>query len=174
MDIDWQIDVKKSIARPPAKIRQRLKQLAVAIRMQAREVFAHRGTYGSRQGQKSYIRTWIPVTSQGLISYKIDRTHPMIKQLLELYSENKQLLNAVFKLLEETVPVQQIWLDTAEKNDMHCKPFAQSTQSEVEEMIKSTYQALIRTDKMTHESAIQRLLQMEAFLEYKSKIMSLA
>lgn len=173
LDIDWQIDVKKLIARPPSTIRNRLKELAVAIRMQAREVFAHRGAYGARQGQQLITRVWIPVSTQGLISYRIDRSSPMIKQLLESCTENKQLINAVLRLLEETVPVQQIWLDTAEKSEMHSKPFSLAPQTEVEEMIKLTYKALTRTDKMTHEAAIQRLLQMEAFLDFKPQIMAL-
>jgi hypothetical protein len=44
-DMEWQIDVKKSTARPPLAIRNRLKDIADTVRKQAREVFAHRGSY---------------------------------------------------------------------------------------------------------------------------------
>src|SRR5262249_14738085 len=47
-DLEWQIDIKKSTARPPVWLRDRLKSLAERVRAQAREVFAHRGSYGVR------------------------------------------------------------------------------------------------------------------------------
>ena len=43
VDRDWKIDIRKSIARPPAAIRARLGRLAEDTRRRARDVFAHRG-----------------------------------------------------------------------------------------------------------------------------------
>src|SRR5581483_2656578 len=47
-DAEWHLDVKKSTARPPALVRDRLTDLAEHVRATARSVFAHRGKYGRR------------------------------------------------------------------------------------------------------------------------------
>ena len=43
LDLDWQIDVKKSRARPPAAIVDDLKRIARQTRIRAQEVYRHRG-----------------------------------------------------------------------------------------------------------------------------------
>ena len=48
MDGEWDIDVKKSRARPPGAIRDRLKVLAEKTRSRAVEVYRHRGRYAAR------------------------------------------------------------------------------------------------------------------------------
>lgn len=45
-DFEWSLDVKKSTARPPSMVRERLGDLAEVIRKRAREVFFHRGVFG--------------------------------------------------------------------------------------------------------------------------------
>jgi hypothetical protein len=51
MDSDWDIDVKKSRARPPGVIRDRLKVVADITRSRAVEVYRHRGRYGARNAK---------------------------------------------------------------------------------------------------------------------------
>ncbi len=43
-DLDWQIDVKKSTARPPSAVLSDLRRIAAATRREAEEVYRHRGT----------------------------------------------------------------------------------------------------------------------------------
>jgi hypothetical protein len=42
LDAEWQIDIKKSVARPPLVLREQLKAYADTVRSQAVEVYRHR------------------------------------------------------------------------------------------------------------------------------------
>ena len=48
MDMAWHLDVKKSDARPPSEVRERLKDLAMVVRGKAKHVFSHRGAVDPR------------------------------------------------------------------------------------------------------------------------------
>src|SRR5207302_1619094 len=114
-DGEWQLDVKKSKAQPPALIRGRLTDLAAKIRTQARSVFAHRGEYGPRAPAPQELeRPWKSVLRGGKRCYCINREHPMVKVILQRCKKMASELEALLRILEETVPVEQIWLDTAE------------------------------------------------------------
>ena len=170
LDMDWQIDVKKSTAKPPVAIRNRLRDLADKVRKQAREVYAHRGSYGSRPQKQPLKRAWYPVYKQGLHSYKIDRSHPLVKQALDLDRQYRPIIEALLATLEETVPVQQIWLDAAERPEGSSRPFEGVDKDKVVEVIRVTYRALRIKEGLTVEAAKQYLLGMDAFLDYQDII----
>ena len=124
MDHLWQLDVKKSSAQPPALLRERLQGLAQTVRQEAREVYAHRGTYGPRARRHELQRPWKVVRSQGTVRYRIDRTHPTVEALLaSIPEESRKQLEAALRIIEETVPVERIWLDTADQQNATNRPF---------------------------------------------------
>lgn len=168
LDMDWQIDVKKSTAKPPVAIKIRLRDLADKVRKQAREVFAHRGSYGPRPQKQPLKRAWYPVYKQGLHSYKIDRSHPLVKQAKSLDPKYASVIEALLTTLEETVPIQQIWLDTAERPEGPSRPFEAVEKERVAEVIRITYRALRAKEGFTVEAARQYLLGMDAFLDYEN------
>ena len=57
-DQDWRIDIRKAIARPPDKIRDKLQLLADDARGKARDVFVHRGEHGIRPRQAEVEKIW--------------------------------------------------------------------------------------------------------------------
>ena len=171
MDGLWQIDVKKSTANPPPIIRIRLKELAEKVRSQAREVYAHRGSY--RKGNKSpVVRAWKPVTQNGRIHYKIDRQHPLVKNILTSPNPSSNDVKALLRIIEETVPIQQIWLDAAEKPETHSQPFEGSSEGEIRALIKTTYESLLNQE-MTPYTARNYLSNMDGFKNYKAIIETL-
>jgi len=115
-DADWHLDVKKSTARPPALIRARLTDLAQNVRERARSVFVHRGRYGKRVVPKEEIvRPWQIVSSATKSRYVINRSHPLVAAAISAASDF-EVLDRLFRLLEHTIPIQQIWLDAAEES----------------------------------------------------------
>src|SRR5262249_3603925 len=123
-DADWDLDVKKSRARPPAIIRSRLTDLAAKIRMQARTIFAHRGEYGPRSPVPAKLeRPWRSVQRSGKRSYAINREHPLVKGMIASCVREAPQLDTLLRLIEETVPVEQIWLDTAEQTTDRAAPY---------------------------------------------------
>jgi hypothetical protein len=172
MDQEWQLDVKKSIAVPPPAIRSRLLELAKEVRQKARSVFAHRGKYGSRHPRADIVRPWIPKTRNGRPVYLIDRTNPLVQEAIRIVGESREVIDNLLEVIEETVPIQQIWLDTSEKPDSHMMPFEHKSKKEVRFIVYCAYGALL-TKGLTSEEAKDDLSRREEFSEYQDLIKSL-
>ena len=166
LDMDWQIDVKKSTAQPPNEIKERLRDLAITVRKQAREVFAYRGTYGPRPQKKPLERIWHSAYSNGFYSYKIERGHALVKQVLGAEGNLKSLIESLLVTLEETVPVQQIWLDAAERSEESTRPFQNVEKQKLYRAIEFTYKALREKEGYNVETSRQHLINMDAFIDY--------
>ena len=164
MDHLWQLDVKKSAARVPLPARERLKGLAQTVRRDAREVFAHRGKYRRRKTREEYDRPWKAGRRSGARVYRINRDHPVISALLQSVGpEASKDLKAALRIIEETVPVEQIWLDAAEKPDETSQPFHGSTSKQIRALIVIAYKALRRNRQVSHKEALQLLSRCEEF-----------
>lgn len=88
-DAAWHLDVKKSSARPPALIRDRLTDLAERVRATARSVFAHRGKYGKRSATPTPSeRPWLSVTRENRRVYSVNRAHPAVQAVLSAFPGN--------------------------------------------------------------------------------------
>jgi hypothetical protein len=172
-DSDWQLDVKKSRARPPALIRERLTDLAGKIRSQARSVFAHRGQYGPQAPVPQELeRPWISAVRNGKRVYVINRHHPMIHDILASCSNNADEVNALLRLLEETVPVEQIWLDSAEQGIDRSIPYNDIDLAVIREDLRKVYHAL-KTNGVNESTARQRLNSIEPFNRFPGLIREL-
>lgn len=125
LDLEWSLDVKKSTARPPAYLRARLTGLAEKVRYDAKKVFTHRGEYGPRATNSPTIieRPWLSKERNGHLVYKINRSHPLIQYVIARLGPMASDLDALLRLIEETVPVQKIWLDSAESDLDHAIPY---------------------------------------------------
>jgi len=169
-DAAWHLDVKKSTARPPALVRNRLTDLADAIRMKARSVFVHRGKYGRRPVvQTETERPWISKVRENRRVYSVNRGHPAVLALLQAYPEGKADIEAVLRLLEETVPVEQIWLDTAEQSRDHAPPYGGVDLAIIRSDMRRILEFLINGG-INRQTAIERLRTIEPFDRYRKLI----
>lgn len=169
-DADWHLDVKKSKATPPAEIRPRLTELAANVRSIARSVFAHRGKYGPRKpGTQEIERPWVSVMRNGSRVYKVNRDHPVIQSILNKCDANLIEVEALIRILEETVPVEQIWLDTAEQKQDHTIPYDGVDTALLRADLRMAYQMFIGAG-INEETARQRLLNLEPFNRYPKLI----
>lgn len=115
LDQDWRIDVRKSQARPPGSVRGRLTAIAAKCREQAREVFVWRGHGPRALGRTADMTpTWLAETGPGGTRYRINRQHPAVVAVLERTKPHQKLLNGLFSVIEQSVPVQRIWLDVSD------------------------------------------------------------
>jgi hypothetical protein len=165
MDGDWCLDIKKSTARPPGALRSRLTDLGDEVRNDARELFVHRGTYGKRAATPIMERPWNTATRCGRTVYKINRNHPVIAELSCQLGPLAPKLIPLLKLLEETVPVERIWLNFAESPNEHSTPFQDSDESEVRESILLAVDYLTR-ENVSAEALRVALLATEPFRQY--------
>lgn len=118
MDEAWRIDIRKSLARPPAWARARLAGIGTECRRRAREVFAWRG--GGPTGRRSKgkgdgeVWPWEARGGKAVPRYRVRRDHPAVMAVSELLTDGA-LLEGLLSALELTVPVERIWLDVAEQ-----------------------------------------------------------
>lgn len=169
-DSAWHLDVKKSTARPPALIRERLTDLAENVRARARSVFAHRGKYGKRTITDARIdRPWLSTERECRRVYMINREHPVVQAAVRAVGDNKPVLDALLRVLEETVPVEQIWLDTAEQCRDHAPPYGGVDYAILRADMSRAVEFLVSTGINRH-TAIERLRSVEPFDRYPQLI----
>lgn len=156
MDQEWQIDVKKSTAIAPAALRSWLTGLAKTVREKAKQVYAHRGgrVVGRNHQATAQPNPWASnKRSDGAFSYRIDRNHPLFKALVAgMPADNQKQLETLFRLIEETVPVQRIWIDTADNQDGVLAPFEGEAITNLKKHLKVCHAALLTSGQNGDEA----------------------
>lgn len=145
MDQEWQIDVKKSTALAPPALRGWLTGLAKTVRERAKQVYAHRGKYGPRDPRKDeHAYPWVTnKRAGGVFSYRIDRGNSILEALIDSLSpDGKKRLETLLRLIEETVPVQRIWIDAAENQDAVARPFEAEAVAKLRGHIRTCHEVL--------------------------------
>lgn len=170
MDSDWKIDVKKSLATPPQTVALALVQYASQVRKEAREIFAHRGKYGKRERREKVGKVWMARQTRGQNTYRLDRNHPVIKSFLDRLGGRKNEAEAIFRLIEETVPVEQIWLDSAESPEMRSSPFGAASENEVIEAATAYLNLLQGGNSPPTDELISEICDLECFSDHKEII----
>lgn len=169
-DADWKIDIRKSTARPPANLRRHLMHLAEDTRQRARRVFAHRGIPSSRTGSAEIQQAWRTEPLRSGVRYRVDTSHPAVEQVLERAGGLKGDILAMLRVLEESIPVQRIWLDTAESKETPRNGFAETPDEEVLALMTGIYRGMVLRKQIAPELARQRLRQMEPFSNFPELI----
>ena len=82
-------------------------------------------------------------------------------------------IKAMLRVIEETVPVQRIWVDTAEDKETPRVGFAGEPAAEVESILQLMYGNLIRLKGYSAAAAREKLLHMEPFHNFPELIAAL-
>lgn len=173
-DAEWKIDIRKSTARPPVALRVWLTRLAEDTRERARKVFAYRGSPIQRPGAVPVEQAWRAEHTKSGISYRIDERHPVIASVLGLSTEHQPLLKAMLRVIEETVPVQRIWLDTAENKETPKTAFSGEPTADVKKVLQTLFNDMVVRRGMSEEVAKRQLLSTEPFQNFTELIASLS
>jgi hypothetical protein len=109
MDSDWNIDLKKSTAKPPYLIRQELKKVIDYVNPIGRRVYTGRIP---RRDRVNLIHIWDYVPRRDNSNknvLKINRSHPLLEILQDKCSdEGLVILNALLIGLEQYLPIETI------------------------------------------------------------------
>lgn len=162
-DADWKIDIRKSTAKPPISLRADLIRLAEDTRNRARRVFAHRGQPSRVGGAQPVAQAWRAEYFKGGMRYRIDEMHPAVRSVVDEAGVLTPQVRAMLRVLEETVPVQRIWLDTAEGRETPRTGFSGESPSEVRVVLLIMYKNLVLKKGMSPALAREQLLHTEPF-----------
>jgi len=172
MDHEWDIDVRKSRARPPGVLQDDLRRIARITRERAAEVYRHRGKVLARKMSENDIFVWNKEMKHGRITFRINREQPLVVDLLQSSQEYRTKVEALLRLIEETIPVPLITMENSAHPDAQFAPFEECPSSEVLEIIKQVYTSF-RQRGNSHAQAIERLVTLEPFQHFKELVMSL-
>lgn len=109
LDESWTIDIKKSRARPPHPVRERLRQ--IIARVSGRSTTVHR-----RRGQKLFEEIEAPVweryADQGRIRYALNTSHPLLQAFSDsLDGEQRSKFELLLRAASSALPVEMIYSD---------------------------------------------------------------
>ena len=172
-DADWKIDIRKSVARPPVALRGELTRLAEDTRSRARRVFAHRGQPRSVSTGRAVAQAWKAQHSAGGMRYRIDEEHPAIRSVLDDSGDLAARIRAMLQIIEETVPVQRIWLDTSEGRETPRTGFAGEPAEDVGAVLMVIYRNLVGRKGISPALARAQLLHTEPFNDYPDLVAGL-
>lgn len=169
-DNDWQIDIKKSIARPPSIYREQILAIARETRNQAVEVYRHKGKVLKRKlASNEYFPLWEEKARHGKRFYKINRNHPLLSELLLKSGDLKQDIEKVIQFIEETIPVPLITLQENENEKPHGQPFEGIDHNAIKETMQKLFVGFI-TNGLSIEKAKARILNTEPYNFYPEYI----
>ena len=174
-DLEWTINIIKSTASVPIRLRSQLVKLASETREVARRVFVHRGKLivGVGKTGESLPDVWCAKHSNTGVSYRISKEHDLVAALIDRAGPLKTDLLSLLRLIEETVPVQRIWLDTAEQNERVTGNFETTPSAEIRETLTSLFEALVEYRNVDPADARQRLVRTPPFDQYPDFVANL-
>jgi len=173
-DEAWRIDIRKSVARPPVSVRARLTRLAEDAREHARRVFAFRGQYTKGTTSEPIAHAWKVINTEGGTRYRIDEVHPVIKDVIDNAGPMLPAIRAMLRIIEETVPVQRIWLDTTEAKETPRTGFSGEKPEEVAAVLATIFRGLVDRKGYSLEEAREKLRHTEPFQDYPDLVDALA
>ncbi len=172
MDHDWDIDVRKSRARPPGVLRDDLRRIARVTRDRAAAVYRHRGKVLARGSADAMTFMWNRHVKDGRMTYRINRSEPLVAECLHMPLPYSEHIEALLRLIEETVPVPLIVIESAEHPEAQAAPFEGAAPAEVRGILLQLYRVL-RQQGLSFEQAQQRLLTLEPFQQFGELVMGI-
>ena len=163
IDGEWQIDIKKSRAKPPGYLKADLKRIASLTRECAVNIYRHRGKVIARQNSQNFVFLWEQKLRHGKFFYRINRDHPLVAQVY--HSGNKAEIDALLRMLEESIPLSHILMTNMGEPEKLSTPFENSPPEELQAILCSSYVAL-QSLGISTEDAKKRLQSMDPFDQF--------
>jgi len=126
LDHLWKVDIRKTIAEPPAALRPELKRIVGAVTIRSRRVYTHKGT---QQQDADRIPLWARQDARdGAATWRVNREHPIVAAMTGPGHPDKDI-EQLLRLLEELLPIHDIHLHIS--NDL---PVADSSGMDRDEL----------------------------------------
>jgi len=173
-DYEWDLDIKKSNAKPPVGLRKDLNRLGILAIRESAKIYNYRGKVLKRNPELpefQFQSVWNAVKSREEgVKYTINRNHPLIKQFLNSAHDDKSNINQLLKLIEKNIPIETIIYYQSEDPDSH---ELRTSGLEMDDMIilfaRQLYESLIKQGT-NREIAVKQILSIEPFNQYPQLI----
>ena len=119
-------------------------------------------------------QAWQSSTTKSGTKHSIDRAHPAVEAVLSACPAQADLIQTMLKILEETVPVQRIWLDAMEQKESPVNHFSESPPDDVKNVLQVMFKHMVGKRGMSAELARQTLRSTEPFQKYPDAVDALS
>lgn len=172
LDADWQIDIKKSTARPPQKCADALEAYAKSVRSRAVEVYRHRGKVVQMQPGSKYQPLWQEKKKGDKWYFIVNREHSLISEIKKMaISDPDKAIDTLLKFVEQTIPTKASFIKESEEAEKQAKPFEGVNRDLLVNMIKAIAETQ-RIEGKSKEQIISLLSNMEPFSRFPELVQS--
>lgn len=164
-DAEWGINVLKSTASSPVRLRPQILRLVRETREKARSVFAWRGRIIRDDDNGGAVPDiWQAIRKpSGETVYRLSRDHDLVRSVLGRSGGLRKDIEALLRLAEGTVPVQRIWLDTAESEEPPADTLDDGVTEDLRETLEALFEALVHSSGLAPDEARARLARTRPF-----------
>lgn len=170
LDTEWQIDIKKSKAYPPAACRDQLEAYAKSVRKIGVEVYRHRGRILKQRAGINFQPLWLEKKRDDKWSFIINRNHLMIQDLKKFAKQNpEQAIDTLLRFIEEAIPTKTIYINEAKGEETQKTPYSDIDINLIKQTLLIMYKNQVAENK-TSEQAKAYLKTIEPFNNYEDLI----
>jgi len=131
LDHLWKVDIRKTVAEPPAALRPHLKRIVGDVTLRSRRVYTHKGA-PAREADR--IALWERHDLRdGAAAWRINREHPAVAALSGV-ERNALDVERLLRLLEEGIPLHDIHLHIS--NDLPVAEGSTMDDGELQELAR--------------------------------------
>lgn len=153
LDESWQIDIKKSIARPPLVFREQIRAYALKVRQQAVEVYRHKGKSVKQIAGQKFVPLWVDHKRGDKWFYKINRENPILTKIKEqAKKDSEKAIEMLLRFIEETIPSKSIYIKESEQPELQGTPFEDTNHEIIRTTMQAMYSSLIKQGKTDEEA----------------------
>jgi hypothetical protein len=152
LDADWQIDIKKSVARPPLLFREQIKAYALKVRQQAVEVYRHKGKSVRQIVGQRFVPLWVDHKRGDKWFYKINRENPILLKIIDhAKTDSNKAIETLLRFIEETIPSKSIYIKESEQPELQGAPFEDTNHEIIKNTMQAMYSSLLKQGKSIDE-----------------------
>ena len=173
LDSEWQIDIKKSRAYPPASCREQLEAYARQVRNKGADVYRHRGKILKQRAGTSFQPLWLEKKTDNRWSFVVNRESQIVLTSKDMAKDKpEEAIEVLLRYIEESIPTPSIFIKEAEEAEKPKEPFSDIGEDLIRSMLTKIYKNLT-DDGLTPEQAKNRLYSIEPFNHYEPLIQAL-
>lgn len=163
LDNQWSMDVKKSTAKIPDKIKDLIKASVEESIVKSKSILTFRG----KKELTAENRMWNRITLRdGQVKYEINRDNPILQLLFETIDDKEyDLLNTFIAQIEDYIPKYNIHNDSSDINMV----IVNKDETEEDKMIEQVVKFSKLFPKNEREQKIKSLLAAECYLKVANK-----
>jgi hypothetical protein len=157
LDHLWKLDIRKTVAEPPAALRPHLRRIVGEVTIRSRRVYTHKG---SPQTDAERIPLWARHDLRdGAATWNVNREHPAVAAILGIERRDGDI-ERLLRLLESSLPLHDIHLHIS--NDLPIAGSEIPDEAELEKIARQIVDAL-RDQPMVVSRMLDRLSVTEPF-----------